>query len=212
MRPLSLGVENMGKLTTETDSDIKVNDEELGPFLNQENIVKLTDGTGSYATLAVFHGLHCVERMHHTLYPDHYYPNMTEQETLLLRIHSGMHSTTTYRENGLTIGEIEHCLDYLRQYVQCNADTTLIPMYWPSRYVFSPPLPGYGSFLTLCIAALNQRPWTAASTSASRGGPLSRGWLSIRLSRRRRAYSCIPSSVRRSLFNRHHVVTQTNKC
>jgi hypothetical protein len=27
----------------------------------------------------------------------------------------------------------EHCLDWLRQYVQCNADTTLIPIRWASR-------------------------------------------------------------------------------
>jgi hypothetical protein len=26
--------------------------------------------------------------------------------------------------------ETEHCVDWLRQYVQCNADTTLIPYYW----------------------------------------------------------------------------------
>lgn len=27
----------------------------------------------------------------------------------------------------------EHCIDWLRQYVQCNADTTLIPFYWGTK-------------------------------------------------------------------------------
>ncbi|KAK3358104.1 hypothetical protein B0T25DRAFT_477286 [Lasiosphaeria hispida] len=93
-------------------SDIRVSEQELGPFATDKTLVRLTDGSGAYAMLAVYHGLHCVERMHHLLYADHYYPNLTDAETFLLSQHT------------------EHCLDYLRQYVQCNADMTLIPMHW----------------------------------------------------------------------------------
>ncbi|KAK5657144.1 hypothetical protein OQA88_3201 [Cercophora sp. LCS_1] len=93
-------------------SDIKVSEQELGSFAADKTLVRLTDGSGTYAMLAVYHGLHCVERMHHVLYTDHYYPNLTDAEAFLLKQHS------------------EHCLDYLRQYVQCNADTTLLPMHW----------------------------------------------------------------------------------
>lgn len=98
-------------------SNIKVSEQELGPFGTDDTLVRLTDGSGAYAMLAVYHGLHCVERIHHVLYTDHYYPNLTESETFLLKQHS------------------EHCLDYLRQYVQCNADTTLIPMHWVELWV-----------------------------------------------------------------------------
>ncbi|KAK0648016.1 hypothetical protein B0T16DRAFT_326939 [Cercophora newfieldiana] len=103
-------------------SDIRVTEEELASFAADETVIRLADGSGAYAMLAVYHGLHCVERMHHILYTEHYYPNLTEHEAFLLKQHS------------------EHCLDYLRQYVQCNADTTLIPMHWsplgpkPSAY------------------------------------------------------------------------------
>ncbi|KAK0616154.1 hypothetical protein B0T14DRAFT_604523 [Immersiella caudata] len=93
-------------------SDILVSNDELGPLANDPTVVRATDGSGSYSMLAVYHGLHCVERLHHVLYTDHYYPNMTSSEVFLLKQHT------------------EHCLDYLRQYIQCNADTTIIPMHW----------------------------------------------------------------------------------
>ncbi|KAK0644695.1 hypothetical protein B0T16DRAFT_333339 [Cercophora newfieldiana] len=93
-------------------NNIRVSHDELGWFASDHTIVNLTDGSGYYAMLAVHHGLHCVERLHHFLYADNYYPNLTAAETFLLEQHT------------------EHCLDYLRQYVQCNADTTLIPMHW----------------------------------------------------------------------------------
>src|SRR3954452_17602613 len=59
-------------------SNIKVSEQELGAFAADETLVRLTDGSGAYAMLAVYHGLHCVERMHHVLYADHYYPNLTD--------------------------------------------------------------------------------------------------------------------------------------
>jgi hypothetical protein len=67
-----------------------VTEEELGSFATDEAIVRLTDGSGAYAMLAVYHGLHCVERMHHVLYTEHYYPNLTEAEAFLLKQHSGI--------------------------------------------------------------------------------------------------------------------------
>ncbi|RDA88375.1 hypothetical protein CP532_5556, partial [Ophiocordyceps camponoti-leonardi (nom. inval.)] len=92
--------------------NVRVPESELGQYTGDDNIVKLTDGSGYYTTVAVFHGLHCVRRLHHAIYADHYYPGLSEEETFLLKRHT------------------EHCIDWLRQYVQCNADTTLIPIQW----------------------------------------------------------------------------------
>ncbi|KJZ71683.1 hypothetical protein HIM_08921 [Hirsutella minnesotensis 3608] len=91
---------------------IRVQRSGLGQFEGDDSIVELADGTGHYSTVAVFHGLHSVQRLHHYLYLDHYYPHLSEKELFLLKRHT------------------EHCLDWLRQYVQCNADTTLIPIRW----------------------------------------------------------------------------------
>ncbi|RDA95408.1 hypothetical protein CP533_3436 [Ophiocordyceps camponoti-saundersi (nom. inval.)] len=92
--------------------NVRVPESELGQYAGDDSIVKLTDGSGYYTTVAVFHGLHCVQRLHHAIYADHYYPGLSEDETFLLKRHT------------------EHCIDWLRQYVQCNADTTLIPIQW----------------------------------------------------------------------------------
>ncbi|KAF4587167.1 hypothetical protein GQ602_003860 [Ophiocordyceps camponoti-floridani] len=92
--------------------NVRVPEDELGQYAGDQSIVKLEDGSGYYTTVAVFHGLHCIRRLHHALYPEHYYPGLSEEETFILKRHT------------------EHCLDWLRQYVQCNADTTLIPIQW----------------------------------------------------------------------------------
>ena len=41
-------------------------------------------------TMSAYHGLHCVRRLHKNLYHATYYPNLTDTETTILRLHSGM--------------------------------------------------------------------------------------------------------------------------
>ncbi|KAI1670678.1 DUF3328 domain containing protein [Pyrenophora tritici-repentis] len=94
------------------NQNLRLTEEDLGQTFVDDSVVKLTDGSGVFATLTVFHGLHCIERLHHYLYFDHYYSTFTEEEKVLLKYHT------------------EHCLDWLRQYVQCNADTTPLMMHW----------------------------------------------------------------------------------
>ncbi|KAK8110390.1 uncharacterized protein PG998_006847 [Apiospora kogelbergensis] len=99
------------------DNDsVRVSAEELGQFAGDDTIISLTDGSGYYTTVAVYHGLHCVQRLHHYLYPDHYYPDLDEDERFTLLRHT------------------EHCLDWLREYLTCNADTTLIPVHWQANH------------------------------------------------------------------------------
>ncbi|KAI1203434.1 hypothetical protein F5X97DRAFT_340617 [Nemania serpens] len=94
------------------NSEVRVSKEELGGFKNDDSIVELSDGSGYYVTISAYHGLHCVRRLHKYIWADHYYPEVTEREAFLLK------------------GHTEHCLDWLRQYVQCHADPTLSPIHW----------------------------------------------------------------------------------
>ncbi|XRM42745.1 hypothetical protein ABZX51_005954 [Aspergillus tubingensis] len=95
------------------NTNIRVTQDQLGEeFAAQDSIVELSDGSGYYVTVSAYHGLHCVQRLHHYIYADHYYPGLGEFEAFMLRRHT------------------EHCLDWLRQYVQCHPDLSLIPSHW----------------------------------------------------------------------------------
>lgn len=114
--------------------NIRLQRHELGPFANDQSVIQLADGSGYFATLAVFHGLHCLKRFHHYIHRDSYYPNMTAEEAAALLYHTGGSLGTLNAEARTMLTQdlrnAEHCVDWLRQYVQCNADTTLIPFYW----------------------------------------------------------------------------------
>lgn len=80
---------------TYTDQHFRVKKEELGQFADQKSLVELTDGSGFYVTVAVSHALHCVQRLHHYVYRDHYHPNLSGEDEFTLKIHTGMLETTT---------------------------------------------------------------------------------------------------------------------
>ncbi|KAL7904148.1 hypothetical protein GGI35DRAFT_464019 [Trichoderma velutinum] len=92
--------------------NFRVQEDELGEFKGQKSLIKLSDDSGYYMTVAVQHALHCVQRLHRYMYKDHYHAGLSDEDAFTLKQHT------------------EHCLDWLRQYVQCNADTTLIPIRW----------------------------------------------------------------------------------
>ncbi|EMF17923.1 uncharacterized protein SEPMUDRAFT_32895, partial [Sphaerulina musiva SO2202] len=61
----------------------------------------------------VYHGLHCVDTLRKFLWPDHYKQTDPEDQ---LELHK------------------QHCVDYLRQYVQCNADLSPMWAHWNDVY------------------------------------------------------------------------------
>ncbi|PYH94052.1 hypothetical protein BO71DRAFT_477182 [Aspergillus ellipticus CBS 707.79] len=97
------------------NADIRVSQEELGEFAGDDSIIKLSDDSGYYVTVSAFHGLHCVQRLHMYMFAEHYYTGLSEYELFMLRRHT------------------EHCLDWLRQHVQCHADPTFIPIHWTTN-------------------------------------------------------------------------------
>ncbi|EAQ86244.1 hypothetical protein CHGG_07497 [Chaetomium globosum CBS 148.51] len=78
--------------------NFRVQEHELGEYKGQKSIIQLSDGSGFYMTVAVQHALHCVQRLHHYLYKDHYYSGFSDNDTFALRQHT------------------EHCLDWLRHF------------------------------------------------------------------------------------------------
>lgn len=73
--------------------------------------VRFPDGT-YYATLSVFHNLHCLRRLHRVSYLDTYYPSLSPEDMITLRAHTA------------------HCLHMLKEAIMCQADTSLITMRW----------------------------------------------------------------------------------
>ncbi|POR31340.1 Uncharacterized protein TPAR_08442 [Tolypocladium paradoxum] len=175
---------------------VRVQTGDLGQFEGDDSIIELADGSGHYSTVAVFHGLHCVQRLHHYLYLDHYYHELADEETFLLKQHTGSHekSPTDSSGHGPLIGLSEHCLDWLRQYVQCNADTTLIPVHWSAEY--DPPGLRCRRSSAHNIPALQVLwPQTLANTSAWSGITSTTGWQSVPLAPSSRVCSSIRYSV-----------------
>ncbi|KAI1424879.1 hypothetical protein F5Y12DRAFT_415923 [Xylaria sp. FL1777] len=74
--------------------------------------LKLKDGSGYVATMAVYHELHCIKRVRKMIYRDYYYPNITESEW----VHR--------------MGHVEHCLEQIRQSAICHGDVSIVPYSW----------------------------------------------------------------------------------
>jgi hypothetical protein len=90
---LSRTITKMNKNWTDAllykDQNVRLKKEELGEFKNTPGLVEFGDGSGYYATLSVYHSLHCIKRLHHLMYFNHYYPGKTEQEAMLIKHHGG---------------------------------------------------------------------------------------------------------------------------
>ena len=76
-------------LTEAIDSEVRVNQDELGEYAGDDSIIELTDKSGYYVTVSAFHGLHCIRRLHQYIYPETYYSDATDNELWFLRRHTG---------------------------------------------------------------------------------------------------------------------------
>ncbi|KAI0442227.1 hypothetical protein F4803DRAFT_520353 [Xylaria telfairii] len=83
--------------------------EELGRV---EEGIRFTDGT-YFATLMVFHQLHCLKNIYHALHPEYYGINrMTEDESVQWQSHNA------------------HCLHMFKQAIMCQSDPMVLTMKW----------------------------------------------------------------------------------
>ncbi|KAJ6005651.1 hypothetical protein N7451_003595 [Penicillium sp. IBT 35674x] len=81
-------------------------------FHDNPALVELSDSSGIYSSVSVFHSIHCIKRVRYMLYPEHYHATKTAEEMDELKQHA------------------EHCLNYLLHSAKCNADLTVFPMQW----------------------------------------------------------------------------------
>ncbi|CZR36085.1 uncharacterized protein FPRO_03655 [Fusarium proliferatum ET1] len=94
------------------NSNIRIKEDEMNHIPGRkEQAIELPDG-GYFATLNVYHNLHCIKRLHHYMYPDYYFPNITEEQKRANEYHN------------------HHCLDMLRQSIMCQGDMQLLTMKW----------------------------------------------------------------------------------
>ncbi|KAF5970473.1 hypothetical protein FBULB1_9670 [Fusarium bulbicola] len=94
------------------NSNIRITEDEMSHIPGRkEQAIELPDG-GYFATLNVYHNLHCIKRLHHYMYPDYYFPNITEEQKRANEYHN------------------HHCLDMVRQSIMCQGDMQLLTMKW----------------------------------------------------------------------------------
>ncbi|SMR45908.1 unnamed protein product [Zymoseptoria tritici ST99CH_3D1] len=74
--------------------------------------LELSDGSGYVAQPSVFHELHCIKRIRHWVYKDHYLSGLSEHEALNWK------------------GHIDHCIEMLRSSAMCRGDTALTTFHW----------------------------------------------------------------------------------
>ncbi|KAH8677622.1 hypothetical protein BX600DRAFT_545367 [Xylariales sp. PMI_506] len=65
-----------------------------------------------FAGLGVFHELHCLKRIRQYIWKEHYFPNLSENDERLNKLHT------------------DHCIEIIRQSIQCHSDTSLFTMHW----------------------------------------------------------------------------------
>jgi hypothetical protein len=65
-----------------------------------------------FAGLGVFHELHCLKRLRQYTWKEHYFPDISENDERLNRLHT------------------DHCLEILRQAIMCRADISLFTLQW----------------------------------------------------------------------------------
>ncbi|KAH6964839.1 hypothetical protein EDB82DRAFT_285889 [Fusarium venenatum] len=86
------------------NSNIRITEEEIMQFPGlKEQAIELPD-RGYFATPNVYHNLHCIKRLHHYMYPEYYFANITQEQKVANEYHNC------------------HCLDMLRHSVMCQGD------------------------------------------------------------------------------------------
>ncbi|KAF4637013.1 hypothetical protein G7Y89_g1076 [Cudoniella acicularis] len=93
-------------------NNIRLTEEDL-KAINQTSVS--LGGGGYLGMLSVYHELHCVKMIRWAFNKVRYLDRWSEQDVIDLPVH------------------IDHCLDIVRQSIQCRADTTIITYWWTDK-------------------------------------------------------------------------------
>ncbi|MCJ1319440.1 hypothetical protein MMC15_004776 [Xylographa vitiligo] len=129
-------------------ASIRLSQEEFEKY-NQSHGILLGDGSGDYlATPTMYHDLHCIEFLHQSIYPDHYWPNDTLEKKEGRAYHARECLSPTYsclvpllefsmrshvarvKTPQLVLQWTGHCLHNIAHSVTCGADMTIRIMQW----------------------------------------------------------------------------------
>ncbi|KAG6005654.1 hypothetical protein E4U21_007770 [Claviceps maximensis] len=88
--------------------------EEMKKLGREKEAIQLPNGN-FIVVYAVNHLLHCLKRVHHSQYPDHYFPNMTEHQKIEAKQHD------------------MHCFEDLIQQAMCHGDTAPYTTLWHKK-------------------------------------------------------------------------------
>ncbi|OOF95577.1 hypothetical protein ASPCADRAFT_406329 [Aspergillus carbonarius ITEM 5010] len=91
-------------------NNIRVRQEDL-EFYNVTSL-RMTDGNGWVGQMGVFHELHCLKRVRHWIYRDHYLADAPEAVLIEEEAH------------------VDHCMELLREAILCRGDPTLSGFRW----------------------------------------------------------------------------------
>lgn len=87
---LSLVITNKTRANKYLDSNIRLSIHELSEdYRDNPALAELSDGSGIYGSVAVFHSVHCIKRLRYLFYADHYHGNATEREMFELKRYGG---------------------------------------------------------------------------------------------------------------------------
>ncbi|KAI0123401.1 hypothetical protein BJ170DRAFT_107728 [Xylariales sp. AK1849] len=94
------------------DENILLEPEYIENYGRLDTSVEVPEGGRYLGTLNVYHELHCLKRIHQFMYSDYYFPDISEHQKDVNRLHN------------------EHCIDFLRQSAMCHGDIGLITYSW----------------------------------------------------------------------------------
>ncbi|GAW19417.1 hypothetical protein ANO14919_089040 [Xylariales sp. No.14919] len=99
-----------------------------------EEGIRFPDGT-YFASLMVFHHLHCLKNIYHALHPEYYgLDRMTQDEQVGWQDHIGKPDTSNDVADSmiLVVNErfLAHCFHMLKEAVMCQGDPMLVTMKW----------------------------------------------------------------------------------
>lgn len=75
---------------TQIDENILLEPEYIDHYGRLDTTVEVPEGGRYIGTLNVFHELHCLKRIHQFMYSDYYFPDISEHQKEVNRLHNGM--------------------------------------------------------------------------------------------------------------------------
>lgn len=95
-----------------------------------DTAVEIPEGGKYLGTLNVYHEIHCLKRLYQYMYPEYYFPDLSDAEKDFNRLHNGMYAIHPIQSARALTCAAAHCIEFLRQSALCHGDIGLILYSW----------------------------------------------------------------------------------